>query len=102
MIVLKPTTNSQNFPLTIKGECANRIILRKEGTNEEQQVAVDSIVFAPNNVILTAKFTNLVEGEFYQFLLVADNGIVCRERAFVTSQPPKDYSINKNEYIIYE
>lgn len=102
MIVLRPTTNPQNFALTIKGDCANTIVLRKEGTNEEQQVAVESIVSLPNCVVITAQFDDLKEGDFYQFLLVADNGIVCRERLFVTSQDPKDYSINKNEYIIYE
>lgn len=101
MIVLRPITTAQSFPLTFKGTDADTIVLRKEGTNEQATFDVDSIVFAPNNQVITATFTGLQEGDFYQVTILTSNGVVCRERAFVTAQTPDQYSPNTNEYIIY-
>ena len=134
MIVLKPITTAQSFPLTFRGagvetaltldfknrvltdtgtfeakQClqnqlseASSIVLRKEGTNEQNVFPIDNIIFAPNNQVITATFTGLQEGDFYQVTILGHNGVICLERAFVTAQNPSEYTPNNNEYIIYE
>lgn len=132
MIVLKPTSEVQTFPLTLREGVANKILLRKEGHEPIHIFDVISVGKLANYETITAQFDNLKEGDFYQFLVIAyddandfeervllDGGIfeakecllnnfdfeyrvICRERAFVTSQHPAEYTPNKNEYIIYE
>jgi hypothetical protein len=130
MIVLKPTSEVQIFPLTLREGTANKILLRKEGHEPIQMYDVIFVGQSANYETITAQFDNLKEGDFYQFLVIAyddandfeervliDDGVfeakeclfddleyrvICRERAFVTAQDPANYTPNKNEYIIYE
>lgn len=102
MIVLKPILTAQSFPLTIKGEDATNLIVRREGTDTSVTVAIDSLIVSSNNNVITATFDFLTEGEYYQLIVVDGLNVVCRERIFCTTQEPDQYSPNKNEYIIYE
>ena len=102
MIVLKPKKVAQSFPLTIKGEDATKLLVRREGSDVTVEVAVDSVIIASNNNVITATFDFLTEGEYYQLIVVEGLNVVCRERIFCTAQEPEDYTPNKNEYIIYE
>jgi hypothetical protein len=73
MIVLKPILTAQSFPLTIKGEDATKLIVRREGTDTTIEVDVDNIVVSSNNNVITSTFNFLEEGEYYQLIVV--NGI---------------------------
>lgn len=101
MIVLKPILTAQSFPLTIKGENAEKLLVRREGSDVTEEVAVDSIIIASNYNVITATFDFLTEGEYYQLIVVDGLNVVCRERIFCTAQTPEDYTPNNNEYIIY-
>ena len=101
MIVLKPILTAQSFPLTIKGENAEKLLVRREGSDVTEEVVVDSIIIASNYNVITATFDFLTEGEYYQLIVVDGLNVVCRERIFCTAQTPEDYTPNNNEYIIY-
>jgi hypothetical protein len=102
MIVLKPILTAQSFPLTIKGTDAEKLLVRREGLEATTEVAVDSVIVSSNHNVITATFDFLVEGEYYQLIVVEGLNVVCRERIFCTAQDPEDYSPNNNEYIVYE
>ena len=101
MIVLKPILTAQSFPLTIKGENATKLLVRREGSDVTEEVSVDSIIIASNYNVITATFDFLTEGEYYQLIVADGLNVVCRERIFCTAQTPEDYTPNNNEYIIY-
>jgi hypothetical protein len=99
MIVLTPSTAVQTFRCIPRGNQIDPILeLTDEQTNVTTQIAIQTMVFGDYVSVFTAFFT-LVEGHFYNIVLLDGIDVVFKDRVFCTAQPLVTFSVNNNQYV---
>ena len=67
--------------------------------NEETQATSVVNTYTIYDGIMTVTFNKtLVEGQKYQIMIEDENGVIYRDKLFVTSQTPQDFKATKDLY----
>ena len=94
MIILKETTNNQEFKFLPRKNTATSLVIKGvEGSNTYNFTPTfDSYYMVASGVF------NLKENQQYSLTVLDESEVIYKDRIFCTNQAVDSYSINKNEY----
>ena len=100
MIILKETTDTQKLEIVLNNGKADTIILTEKDTDITTEIPCQ---FFANKYFSQALIVfPISEGNFYDFQLLYKGDEVHKGNIFCTNQDTTDYSINKDNYLIYD
>lgn len=97
MMILRETTDAQDLLFLPRQDLFNRIVIKNESTNEEEEhtVTAQSMdYFAYASLVLDLK-----EGNFYTMKVYQDQKEVYYGKIFCTNQVIEDYRITDGKFV---
>jgi hypothetical protein len=100
MIYLRESESVQKIKFIPKELKATSIVLRNDSTDVEISQNIE--FFIDSYYLVASTVFDLKENQTYDLIVKNEDKIVYIDKVFCTNQEVKDYTINKDTYIIYE